>query len=187
LVLSVGHDEYWSTPMRDHLEKFISDGGNVAFFSGNTCCWQVRSEDNGSALTCWKQNVQQDPVFVARGSQAMLSTLWSHHLVKRPENQLTGVGFLWGGYHKSHGQLMDASGAFHVAKPSDLLPELQGRLPIRVASRSSGRGRRQRISRRASPTPALPSLPGPPMTSPGLVPTRCRPSGRCLSPRTTRP
>ncbi|HMT44602.1 MAG TPA: HslU--HslV peptidase ATPase subunit, partial [Chakrabartia sp.] len=24
------------------------------------------------------------------------------------------------------------SGAFHVAKPSDLLPELQGRLPIRV-------------------------------------------------------
>ncbi len=25
-----------------------------------------------------------------------------------------------------------ASGAFHVAKPSDLLPELQGRLPIRV-------------------------------------------------------
>ena len=25
-----------------------------------------------------------------------------------------------------------ASGAFHVAKPADLLPELQGRLPIRV-------------------------------------------------------
>jgi ATP-dependent HslUV protease ATP-binding subunit HslU len=37
-----------------------------------------------------------------------------------------------------HGQvktdhiLFIASGAFHVAKPSDLLPELQGRLPIRV-------------------------------------------------------
>lgn len=37
-----------------------------------------------------------------------------------------------------HGQvktdhiLFVASGAFHVAKPSDLLPELQGRLPIRV-------------------------------------------------------
>src|SRR5690606_27166762 len=27
--------------------------------------------------------------------------------------------------------LFIASGAFHVAKPSDLLPELQGRLPIR--------------------------------------------------------
>ena len=29
--------------------------------------------------------------------------------------------------------LFIASGAFHLAKPSDLLPELQGRLPIRVA------------------------------------------------------
>ena len=29
--------------------------------------------------------------------------------------------------------LFIASGAFHVAKPSDLLPELQGRLPIRVS------------------------------------------------------
>jgi ATP-dependent HslUV protease ATP-binding subunit HslU len=28
--------------------------------------------------------------------------------------------------------LFIASGAFHVAKPSDMLPELQGRLPIRV-------------------------------------------------------
>ncbi|MCA9124418.1 MAG: hypothetical protein H6822_32110 [Planctomycetaceae bacterium] len=52
LVLSVGHDEYWSAPMRDNLEKFIADGGNVAFFSGNTCCWQVRSEDEGRSLTC---------------------------------------------------------------------------------------------------------------------------------------
>jgi ATP-dependent HslUV protease ATP-binding subunit HslU len=32
--------------------------------------------------------------------------------------------------------LFIASGAFHVAKPSDLLPELQGRLPIRVNLRS---------------------------------------------------
>jgi ATP-dependent HslUV protease ATP-binding subunit HslU len=28
--------------------------------------------------------------------------------------------------------LFIASGAFHIAKPSDMLPELQGRLPIRV-------------------------------------------------------
>jgi ATP-dependent HslUV protease ATP-binding subunit HslU len=28
--------------------------------------------------------------------------------------------------------LFVASGAFHLAKPSDLIPELQGRLPIRV-------------------------------------------------------
>jgi ATP-dependent HslUV protease ATP-binding subunit HslU len=33
---------------------------------------------------------------------------------------------------KTDHMLFIASGAFHVAKPSDLLPELQGRLPIRV-------------------------------------------------------
>ncbi|MCA9178208.1 MAG: hypothetical protein KDB14_27275 [Planctomycetales bacterium] len=122
LVLSVGHDEYWASPMRDHLEKFIGNGGNVAFFSGNTCCWQVRSEDNGRALTCWKQWYNVDPLF-RQGDQRLLATLWSHHLVERPENQLTGVGFLWGGYHRSHGQFMDGSGAYRVHRPDHWLFE----------------------------------------------------------------
>lgn len=116
LVLSVGHDEYWSSPMRDHLEQFIADGGNVAFFSGNTCCWQVRSEDDGRALTCWKQWYNADPVYRV-DDQRLLSTLWSHHLVQRPENELTGVGFLWGGYHRSHGQFMDGPASYIVHRP----------------------------------------------------------------------
>ena len=37
--------------------------------------------------------------------------------------------------------LFIASGAFQVAKPSDLLPELQGRLPIRVELKPLSRGR----------------------------------------------
>jgi len=36
--------------------------------------------------------------------------------------------------------LFIASGAFHVSKPSDLLPELQGRLPIRVELKPLTRG-----------------------------------------------
>jgi ATP-dependent HslUV protease ATP-binding subunit HslU len=36
--------------------------------------------------------------------------------------------------------LFIASGAFHLAKPSDLLPELQGRLPIRVELKGLDRG-----------------------------------------------
>ncbi len=116
LILSVGHDEYWSTPMRDNLEAYIGRGGNVAFFSGNTCCWQVRFEDGGRALTCWKQGYNLDPVFPT-GDHKTLSTLWSHHLLKRPENGLTGVGFLHGGYHLSHGQHMDGPGAFTAHRP----------------------------------------------------------------------
>lgn len=120
LVVSVGHDEYWSSPMRDHLEQYISDGGNVAFLSGNTCCWQVRSEDSGRALTCWKQSLNSDPLY-RTGDHKLLSTAWSHHLVGRPENQLTGVGFLWGGYHRSHGQFMDGEGGFEVHRPEHWL------------------------------------------------------------------
>ena len=116
LVLSVGHDEYWSAAMRDHLEAFIRDGGHVAFFSGNTCCWQVRSEDDGRALVSYKQAWVLDPVFQT-GDHRLLSTAWSHHLVQRPENTLTGVGFLHGGYHRSHGQFMDGPAAFTVHRP----------------------------------------------------------------------
>lgn len=125
LILSVGHDEYWSRGMRDNLEAFIAGGGNVAFFSGNTCCWQVRPEEGGKALVSWKQSVAQDPLYNS-GHDEVLSTLWSHHLVKRPENQMTGVGFLWGGYHKSHEQFMDGSGAFTVHRPDHWIFEGTG-------------------------------------------------------------
>ena len=41
--------------------------------------------------------------------------------------------------------LFIASGAFHIAKPSDLLPELQGRLPIRVELKALDREDLERI------------------------------------------
>jgi ATP-dependent HslUV protease ATP-binding subunit HslU len=41
--------------------------------------------------------------------------------------------------------LFIASGAFHIAKPSDLLPELQGRLPIRVELKALTRDDFRRI------------------------------------------
>jgi ATP-dependent HslUV protease ATP-binding subunit HslU len=42
------------------------------------------------------------------------------------------------GYVRSDHILFIAAGAFHVAKPSDLIPELQGRFPIRVELSSLG-------------------------------------------------
>ncbi len=108
LVLSVGHDEYWTAPMRDHLEEFIVNGGNVAFFSGNVCYWQVRLEDEGTAMVGYKYNFEDDPCFRAR-KYTLLSTLWSHHLIGRPENQLTGVSFNYGGYHGPLAQIRSKS------------------------------------------------------------------------------
>jgi N,N-dimethylformamidase beta subunit-like protein len=37
LLISPGHDEYWSESMRYNSVIFLRQGGNIAFFSGNTC------------------------------------------------------------------------------------------------------------------------------------------------------
>lgn len=116
LVLSIGHDEYWSSPMRDNLESYIASGGNVAFFSGNNVFWQVRSEDNGRAMVCWKEEYEKDP-FYKTGNHKLLSTLWCNTLINRPENQLTGVSFAYGGYYRFFDKFWDGSGAYTIHRP----------------------------------------------------------------------
>ena len=76
-------------------------------------------------MVCYKQNFYVDPVYQKREFKT-LTTAWSHHLLKRPENELTGVGFLWGGFHRSHGQFMDGSGAFTVHRPDHWIFEGTG-------------------------------------------------------------
>ncbi|HET8840340.1 MAG TPA: N,N-dimethylformamidase beta subunit family domain-containing protein, partial [Ktedonobacteraceae bacterium] len=75
LLLSVGHDEYWSEEMRKHVETFIVRGGNVAFFSGNTCWWRVEYDDGNTAIVCKKPDE---------------ASWWK---IGRPENTLTGVSY----------------------------------------------------------------------------------------------
>ena len=125
LVLSVGHDEYWSSPMRDHLESYIAAGGNVAFFSENVMWWQVRSQDNGRALVCWKGAYRQDPVYQT-GDHRKLSTLWCHRLINRPENYLTGVSFAYGGYAGFFDQFVDEPGAYTIHRPDHWIFEGTG-------------------------------------------------------------
>ena len=40
--LSVGHDEYWSRRMYDHVLAARNRGVSLGFFSGNTLCWEVQ-------------------------------------------------------------------------------------------------------------------------------------------------
>ena len=56
----------------------------------------------------------------------------------------TTVATRYGAVRTDH-ILFIASGAFHLAKPSDLLPELQGRLPIRVELKALGEDDFKRI------------------------------------------
>jgi len=105
LVLSVGHDEYYSTEMRDNLEAYIAKGGNMAFFSGNTCnrrCIFPVTDDNGqpdlSLPPVSYDNRPHDLRFITRDS-AWATAPWDlePHAPGRPEDSLTGVGFPHGG------------------------------------------------------------------------------------------
>jgi hypothetical protein len=118
LLLSVGHDEYWSGPMRDTVEAFIGRGGNVAFLSGNTAFWQVRLEDRtaqGPAATMvgYKGMFKNDPVY-GTDRQGELTTIWSDVLVERPENLMTGVSFARGGYHRIGKRATNGAGGYTV-------------------------------------------------------------------------
>jgi hypothetical protein len=62
LFLSVGHDEYWSGPQRDHVEAARDAGTNLAFLAGNDVYWKTRWENGVDAegashrtLVCYKE------------------------------------------------------------------------------------------------------------------------------------
>jgi N,N-dimethylformamidase beta subunit-like, C-terminal len=99
LLISIGHDEYWSKEMRDHAEQFIEDGGNVCFFSANTCYWNTRLDlGNGRRImTCYKESENAPPKIVRppdpQRDPERLTIRWYEPPVNRPENHLTGVSF----------------------------------------------------------------------------------------------
>ena len=114
LLLSVGHDEYWSWGMRDTAEGFVAGGGNAAFFGGNTCWWQVRLED--AAMTCFKYRANEDPV-LGTPDERFLTGAWADRRVGRPETAMTGLSFSRGGYSRYGLGVPRASGAYTVWRP----------------------------------------------------------------------
>jgi hypothetical protein len=116
LYLSVGHDEYWSWGMRDAVEAFTAGGGNALFLSGNTSFWQVRLEDAGATMVGYKDQFRHDPVHGTDRAH-LLTTMWSDHLIGRPENRLTGVSFSRGGYHRIGRAVGRGAGGYTVYRP----------------------------------------------------------------------
>ncbi|MDD3058134.1 MAG: ATP-dependent protease ATPase subunit HslU [Sphaerochaeta sp.] len=70
----------------------------------------AKSGSGGSGIDVSREGVQRDILPIIEG---------------------TSVSTKWGVIDTTH-ILFIASGAFHVSKPSDLIPELQGRFPLRV-------------------------------------------------------
>jgi hypothetical protein len=112
----VGHDEYWSWGMRDAVDAFVAGGGNAAIFSGNTCFWQVRFDDDRRGLTCFKYRVDEDPV-VGTPDERRLTGAWSDRRIGRPETSTIGLTFTRGGYSRYGLGVPRASGAYTVWRP----------------------------------------------------------------------
>lgn len=95
----VGHSEYWSAGERDEVERYVDAGGKLAIFSGNTAFRKVRYEDDGKTYVCHKwKGFEADPI--AKVDAALGTHLWSHRAFGRPEAAITGLSFLFGGYHR---------------------------------------------------------------------------------------
>src|SRR5690606_38464265 len=54
-------DEYWTLPMRHHVEEARDRGTNVAFLGANAVYWRVRLDDDARTMTCYK-SAALDPV-----------------------------------------------------------------------------------------------------------------------------
>ncbi len=112
LVLSVGHDEYWSAGQRHAVEAHVRRGGNFASFSGNTMFWQVRLEQRdhpatGGVITnmvCHKYTAHEtDPVLAQgprEGPHPAMTGMWADPVVGQPEWSFLGGGSAFGLYHR---------------------------------------------------------------------------------------
>lgn len=112
-VLIVGHDEYWSWEMRDHLESWIDAGGRLARFAGNFF-WQTRLSDDLLTQTCYKTTAEDaDPL----AHTNRLTSYWDNPAVGRPAVAtmgLTGSAGVYAGWSRcaAHG-----SGGYAVYRP----------------------------------------------------------------------
>jgi hypothetical protein len=86
LLVSSGHDEYWSEATRDAVEAFVERGGNVAFFAANLCWWRIHLVDGGAAMVCHQG-----------GPQGARDRWWTASGAARPEDRLCGVSYRHGG------------------------------------------------------------------------------------------
>jgi hypothetical protein len=94
--LSVGHDEYWSWAMRDHVERARDAGISLGFFSGNTSYWQVRYENSvvnnlpARTLVSYKSAWAQDPIT----PDYLKTNEFRNPPVNRPEDAMIGVMYV---------------------------------------------------------------------------------------------
>lgn len=100
LVISVGHDEYWSAGQRATVERHVARGGDLLSMSGNTMFWQVRLVGHADHMVCHKYRAHIDDPVMGTDDQSTMSGMWGDPVVGRPESALFGAASAWGLYHR---------------------------------------------------------------------------------------
>src|SRR5438105_1198596 len=128
LVMTSGHDEYWTKEMRDGFDAARDEGTNLAFMGANNGYWQVRYQDGTRTLVGYKS--PSDPI-----ADPALKTILFRDL-NRPECQLEGVMHQGGFRHATDANLDYRINGPGLADPwfagtgfdaSSVLPDLVGR------------------------------------------------------------
>jgi len=102
VYLSVGHDEYWSWAMREHVEAARDRGVALVFLGANTCFWQIRFEPSrhgepDRTIVAYKGAVGTEDPYAASPDPltARLATgRWRDSPTSRPEAALVGVQYI---------------------------------------------------------------------------------------------
>jgi hypothetical protein len=94
LDVVAGHDEYWSTRMRDAWEAARDRGVNLAFMGANDAYWQVVMQDGGRAIMAYKSLYDPNP------NPALKTAMFRELTPPRYECELLGiqhqgVGLTW--------------------------------------------------------------------------------------------
>jgi hypothetical protein len=90
-LFSLGHDEYWSQPMRQAAAQASANGVNLAFLGANAVYRQIRMEPTSvgpNRLEVCYKNAAEDPMAT---EQPSLTTVdWAQAPVSDPESTLIG-------------------------------------------------------------------------------------------------
>ncbi len=88
LLITSGHDEYWTAEMRDAFDAALAAGTNLACMGANTCYWQMRFEDEERTMVEYRWRVA-DP----EPDRALKTEMFRNLDPARPECLLWGVQY----------------------------------------------------------------------------------------------
>ncbi|ACU76877.1 conserved hypothetical protein [Catenulispora acidiphila DSM 44928] len=91
-IITLGHDEYWSTQMRQTVTQARDSGTNLAFLGANAVFRHIRFQDSPlgkDRIQVDYKDAAEDPMHVTDPAESTQD--WRYPPNPRPENVLTGV------------------------------------------------------------------------------------------------